>query len=60
MSGFHTRLAALTRKETRQLLRDPSRIAIGVSVPAANRTSTDLPSVVAAGESMVDLVPLTR
>jgi ABC-2 type transport system permease protein len=33
MSGFHTRLAALTRKETRQLLRDPSSIAIGVLLP---------------------------
>jgi len=33
LSGFRTRLAALTRKETRQLLRDPSSIAIGVLLP---------------------------
>jgi ABC-2 type transport system permease protein len=33
MSGFATRLVALTRKETRQLLRDKSNIAIGILLP---------------------------
>jgi len=33
MTGFRRRLAALTRKETWQLLRDPSSIAIGVLLP---------------------------
>jgi ABC-2 type transport system permease protein len=33
MSGFWPRLVALTRKETRQLLRDPSSIAIGILLP---------------------------
>jgi len=32
-SGFTTRLAALVRKEFRQLLRDPSNLAIGVLLP---------------------------
>lgn len=33
MSGFWRRLVALTRKETRQLVRDPSSIAIGILLP---------------------------
>jgi len=33
MSGFWRRLIALTRKETRQLVRDPSSIAIGILLP---------------------------
>jgi ABC-2 type transport system permease protein len=33
MSGFRRRLMALTRKETRQLVRDPSSIAIGILLP---------------------------
>lgn len=33
MKRSATRLAALTRKETRQLLRDPSSIAIGILLP---------------------------
>ena len=33
MSGFTTRLRALTRKEMRQLLRDKSNLAIGVLLP---------------------------
>jgi ABC-2 type transport system permease protein len=33
MSGFGTRLLALTRKETRQLWRDKSNLAIGIVLP---------------------------
>jgi ABC-2 type transport system permease protein len=33
MSGFATRFVALTRKETRQLWRDKSNIAIGIMLP---------------------------
>jgi len=33
MNGFWRRLTALTRKEVRQLVRDPSAIAIGVLLP---------------------------
>lgn len=32
-SGFWSRLVALTRKEIRQLLRDPSNLAIGILLP---------------------------
>ncbi|MBY8825315.1 ABC transporter permease [Sphingomonas colocasiae] len=34
-SGFHTRLIALTRKETRQLLRDRSNLLVGLLLPFA-------------------------
>lgn len=34
MSGFARRLAALTRKETRQMLRDRSNLAVGLLLPA--------------------------
>lgn len=34
MTAFLSRLAALTRKETRQLLRDRSNLAIGILLPA--------------------------
>lgn len=32
-SGFRSRLAALVRKEFRQLLRDASNLAIGIALP---------------------------
>jgi len=34
-SGFYTRLAALTRKETRQMLRDRSNLMVGLLLPVA-------------------------
>ncbi|WP_108661290.1 ABC transporter permease [Acuticoccus kandeliae] len=35
MSGFATRLAALTRKETRQMLRDRSNLIVGLLLPVS-------------------------
>ena len=35
MSGFLSRLSALVRKETRQMLRERSSLAVGLLLPAA-------------------------